>query len=346
MLPKPLTLAAVAAVVVLLGIGGVFAWDASRSDDIANGIKVGAVDVSGLSRADARTRLQERLIEPLHRPLVISAANHTFRLSAREAKIETDIDAMLDEAVQRGRSGGVLARTWRAISGQEVGATVTPGVRYSRRAVRRMVDRVRVTVSRKAVDARVDFQPQSVSIRHSRTGRSIDAAKLRGDIRTALASAVTDRTLEVPVRTVKPKVSGDKLAAKYPVVLAVDRGNFRISLFKRLKKVKAYPIAVGQAGLETPSGLYTIQTKAINPAWHVPNSDWAGSLAGRVIPGGTPENPLKSRWLGVYDGVGVHGTDARGSIGTNASHGCIRMLVEDVEKLYDEVPIGTPIYIA
>jgi lipoprotein-anchoring transpeptidase ErfK/SrfK len=129
-------------------------------------------------------------------------------------------------------------------------------------------------------------------------------------------------------------------------VLAVDRGNFRLSLFKKLKRVKVYPIAVGQAGLETPPGLYKIQNKAVNPAWSVPNSPWAGSLAGQVIPGGTPQNPLKARWLGVYDGVGVHGTDARGSIGTNASHGCIRMLIEDVIKLYDQVPVGTPIYIA
>jgi lipoprotein-anchoring transpeptidase ErfK/SrfK len=343
--PKVITLVAVVAAVVPLGIAGVFVWDASRSDDIANGVKVGPVDVSGLSRADARARLRERLIEPLNTPLVISAANRTFLLSAREAQVQTDLEAMLDEAVERGRSGGVLARTWRAIGGQEVGATVTPEVQYSRRAVQRIVDRVRVAVSRKAIDAKVDFKPQAVSIRHSRTGRAIDALKLRSDIETALASAVTERTLEVPVTTVKPKVTGRKLTAEYPVVLAVDRGNFRISLFKRLKKVKAYPIAVGQAGLETPSGLYKIQNKAINPAWHVPDSDWAGSLAGRVIPGGTPENPLKSRWLGVYDGVGVHGTDARNSIGTNASHGCIRMLVEDVEKLYDEVPIGTPIYI-
>ena len=69
-------------------------------------------------------------------------------------------------------------------------------------------------------------------------------------------------------------------------------------------------------------------------------------LAGQVIPGGVPENPIKARWLGVYDGVGVHGTDARGSIGTNASHGCIRMLVEDVTDLYDDVPVGAPVYIA
>lgn len=344
MSPRSITLVVVATVAVF-GIAAVFVWDASRGDVIGNGVKVAAVDVSGLSRADARRRLQERLVTPLMTPLVISAANELFALSAREAKLRIDVDAMLDEAVRRGRAGGVLARTWRSISGQDVGATVAPDVEYSRRAVQRIVDRVRVAVSRKPVDAKVEFKPQAVAIRHAQTGRSIDAPKLRSDIQTALARAVADRSLEVAVTTVKPKVSGTKLAAKYPVVLAVDRGSFRISLFKKLKKVKAYPIAVGQAGLETPAGLYTIQNKAVNPAWTVPNSSWAGSLAGRVIPGGTPQNPLKARWLGVYDGVGVHGTDARGSIGTNASHGCIRMLIEDVVKLYDEVPVGTPIYI-
>lgn len=344
MRPKPIMLIAAVAV-LLVGVAAVFAWDATRADVIANGVSVGPVDVSGLSRSEARARIQQRLVAPLSMPLVISASNQTFPLSAREAKITADVDAMVDEAVQRGRAGGVLARTWRSISGQEVGATVAPEVTYSRRAVQRIVDRVRVAVSRKAVDAKVDFSPQAVSIRHSQTGRAIDALKLRSDVEQALTTAVTDRRLDIPVRTIKPKVTGDKLATKYPVVLAVDRGNFRISLFKKLKKVKAYPIAVGQAGLETPAGLYKIQNKAINPAWHVPNSDWAGKLAGKVIPGGTPENPLKARWLGVYDGVGVHGTDARGSIGTNASHGCIRMLVEDVEALYDQVPVGTPIYI-
>jgi lipoprotein-anchoring transpeptidase ErfK/SrfK len=337
---------AAVAVVFVGGVAGMFVWDASRDDVIGNGVKIGPVDVSGLSRADARNRVQKRLVKPLNTPLVISARNQTFPLSAREAKIQADLDAMIDEAVRRGREGGVLARTWRGLSGQEVGARVTPEVTYSRAAVRRMVDKVRVTVSRKAVDAKVDFSAQSLSIRHARSGRWIDTGKLRTDIQTALISAVGDRTLEVPVKTVKPKISGRKLAAKYPVVLAVDRGSFRISLFKKLKKVKVYPIAVGQAGLETPAGLYKIQNKAVNPAWTVPNSDWAGELAGQVIPGGTPQNPLKARWLGVYDGVGVHGTDVRGSIGTNASHGCIRMLIEDVEKLYDEVPVGTPILIS
>jgi len=344
-MPSRLIMFIASAVLVVAGVAGIFVWDASRSDVVANGVSIGPVDVSGLSRDEARARVQERLITPLNTPLTITAAGTSFALSAREAHIAANLDAMVDTAVKRSRTGGALARTWRSITGKKRDARIAPQVTFSRPAVQRLVDKVRVTVSRKAVDAKVDFQPEDISIRQARTGRAIDALKLRTDVQTALVSAVADRTISVPVTTVKPTVSGDKLAAKYPVVLAVDRGNFRISLFKKLKKVKVYPIAVGQAGLETPAGLYEIQNKAVNPAWHVPLSSWAGSLAGTVIPGGAPSNPIKARWLGVADGVGVHGTDARGSIGTNASHGCIRMLIEDVEKLYDEVPIGTPIYI-
>jgi len=344
MAPKLITLVVLAAV-VLVGIGGLFVWDASRGDVIAKGVNIGPIDVSGLSRNEARARVHERLLRPLNAPLVVTAADRRFSLTAREAGIYANVDVMVDDAIRRGRSGGILARTWRAISGEEVAAHVTPQIAYSHRAVRRLVDRVRVAVSRAPIDAKVEFAPDSVAISESKTGRTIDTKQMRRDVRTALVSAVGDRSLTIPVRKLEPKLTGDELAANYPVVLAVDRGNFRISLFKKLKKVKAYPIAVGQAGLETPAGLYKIQNKATDPAWHVPDSDWAGSLAGTVIPGGAPNNPLKARWLGVYDGVGVHGTDARGSIGTNASHGCIRMLIEDVEKLYDEVPVGTPIYI-
>jgi lipoprotein-anchoring transpeptidase ErfK/SrfK len=147
------------------------------------------------------------------------------------------------------------------------------------------------------------------------------------------------------VRAVKPKVTTDHLADKYPVVVTVDRKNFRLRYFKELRLAKTYKIAVGQVGLETPAGLYHVQNKAENPAWHVPNRDWAGDLAGTVIPGGRADNPLKSRWLGIYDGAGIHGTDAIASLGTAASHGCIRMAIPDVEELYERVPVQTPVYI-
>lgn len=110
--------------------------------------------------------------------------------------------------------------------------------------------------------------------------------------------------------------------------------------------MKKYDIAIGAQGYETPGGIYLILEKAKNPDWKMPDSDWvAPEDRGKVIPGGHPDNPLKERFLTIYDGVGIHGTAALDSIGTAASHGCIRMRPEDVIELYDLVPVNTPIYI-
>jgi lipoprotein-anchoring transpeptidase ErfK/SrfK len=127
----------------------------------------------------------------------------------------------------------------------------------------------------------------------------------------------------------------------------VRRGAFQLSLYKHLKLAKTYGIAVGRVGLETPAGLYHVQNKAINPAWTMPNSSWvAPKDRGKVIPGGTAANPLKARWIGIYAGAGIHGTDDSGSIGSAASHGCIRMRIPDVEELYPQVPVNAPVYIS
>jgi lipoprotein-anchoring transpeptidase ErfK/SrfK len=146
------------------------------------------------------------------------------------------------------------------------------------------------------------------------------------------------------VRPVRPKLGLYGLSRRYSTYILVSRETFTLRLFKRLKLVKTYPIAVGRAGLETPAGEYTIDDKQVNPSWHVPLSSWAGDLAGRVIPPG-PDDPIKARWMGFYNGAGIHGTDEISSIGTAASHGCIRMTIPDVEALYPLVPLNTPIYV-
>jgi lipoprotein-anchoring transpeptidase ErfK/SrfK len=143
---------------------------------------------------------------------------------------------------------------------------------------------------------------------------------------------------------VKPAVTTAGLAKKYPTFITVDREAFRLTFWKNLKPFRRYTIAVGRAGLETPAGLYKIDDKQVNPSWHVPMSPWAGSLAGQVIPPG-PDDPIKARWMGFWNGAGIHGTDELSSLGTAASHGCIRMAIPDVEQLYDLVPLGTPIYV-
>lgn len=339
----------VAAAVALLiaGAAGVYAYDRSQEDRVAEGIKVGGVSLGGLSRAEARERLQERLVDPLKADVKVRARGRTFTLTATTAKVQADLDAMVDDAIARGRAGNVLSRTVRALTGGDVDADIPPEVTYDPDAVNDLVVRVRDRVDQGARDAKVELSGTGVDIVRSREGRRLRADTLRGDVVDALLDPVPEaRTVRARMRTTKPKTTTDELARKYGTVIAVDRANFRLRLYKDLKLVKEYGIAVGQVGLETPAGQYTIQNKAVNPAWNVPNSAWAGDLAGTVVPGGVPENPLKARWMGIYNGAGIHGTDARGSIGTNASHGCIRMLVEDVIELYDQVPVGAPVYIA
>jgi lipoprotein-anchoring transpeptidase ErfK/SrfK len=108
--------------------------------------------------------------------------------------------------------------------------------------------------------------------------------------------------------------------------------------------VHRYRIAVGKAGLETAAGRYKIVDKQVDPVWHVPLSDWAGDLAGKTIPAGDPQNPLEARWMAFHDGQGIHGTAELDSLGTAASHGCIRMAVPDVKQLYAQVKVGTPVF--
>jgi lipoprotein-anchoring transpeptidase ErfK/SrfK len=83
----------------------------------------------------------------------------------------------------------------------------------------------------------------------------------------------------------------------------------------------------------------------VNPAWTAPDQPWAGAYRNEVVEGGSSANPLKARWLGIVGGVGIHGTAAEESIGTRASHGCIRMRVSDVIDLYPRVPVGAAVLI-
>src|SRR4051812_7506244 len=299
-----------------------------------------------MKAAAARSKLQRELLDPLRKTVTVRYKGRRFRLTPSQAKVAVDVQGSVNRALAASRDGSVLARTWRDLRGKRLDAEVPVAVDHSEAAVKRLVARVSKALTKPAKDAEVSITAGSVTRKPSQDGRAVRANLLRRQVRAKLLSLTGARTVRVHTRTVRPKVTTETVADKYPAIVMVDRSNFRLTLYKKLRPAETYGIAVGKVGLETPAGQYTIQNKAIDPAWHVPDSDWAGDLAGKIIPGGVPENPIKARWLGVYDGVGIHGTGDEGSIGSNASHGCIRMRVSDVKKLYDEVPVGSPIYIA
>lgn len=333
--------------VVALGAaaGGVYAYDAGHRERLARGVKVGGIDVGGLEAGAARAKLRAALLGPLNRPVRVRHREQRFTLTARQARIAVDVRATVDRALARSREGNAATRAWRDATGGRVDADVPVRVDYSRKAVDRLVARVRDDVERPARDAELDLAAGRVEPTPSRTGVRVRATRLEREVTRTLLARGPRKPVRVRTATVAPKVSTKDLERRYPTVVIVDRAAYQLTLYRKLKVAKTYRIAVGQAGLETPAGLYNVQNKAENPAWHVPDSDWAGSLAGQIIPPG-PANPIKARWMGIYDGAGIHGTDAVGSLGTAASHGCIRMAVPDVVELYDQVPVNAPVYIA
>ena len=339
----------VATLVVLLvaAAGGIYAYDSSREHQITKGITVGGVPVGGMKEAAARAKLRRAVLEPLNQPVVARYEGKKYRLTPARAKVGVDIDGSISQAIQRSRDGNILARTARNLQGKQIDEDITLDINYNHRAINRLVRHISKQIDRAPRDATLNLEQGDVNPTPSATGLAVREAKLRRQLRRSLLSVDGSRSVRVRTKMVEPKVTSKDLAEKYPAVVIVHRGAFQLSLYKHLKLAKTYGIAVGRVGLETPAGLYHVQNKAINPAWTMPNSSWvAPKDRGKVIPGGTPENPLKARWLGIYAGAGIHGTDDAGSIGSAASHGCIRMRIPDVEELYDQVPVNAPVYIS
>ncbi|HWT26223.1 MAG TPA: L,D-transpeptidase, partial [Solirubrobacteraceae bacterium] len=222
---------------------------------------------------------------------------------------------------------------------------VAPVVRFRRPAIAAWIRAARDAVRTAPVNASIGYSIRTIVRRHSRPGRALRTAGLRTAVERALADPAAPRLLRPGVRLVPAKVGWEDLPSAYPTVLTIEQSTFTLRLFKRLKLVKTYRVAVGQPAYPTPSGTFSITSKQVNPVWTAPNSPWAGELAGQSVAGGAANNPLKARWMGLAGGVGIHGTGQDWSIGTRASHGCIRMTVPDVVELFRRVPLGAPVFI-
>jgi len=331
-------------VVFVLAIAGAYAYDSSQKDKIADGITVAGVDVGGMDEAEAIAAVQRQLLAPLRHSLVVSFDGDKWTLPGRKLKLHADVEDAVAKAIDDSQSGGFPGRLVRYVSGGEVDKGISADVTYSKRAVNRFVRRVADEVNREPQNADVEPSADSLNVVAGQDGRKLRDNLLSKELEAAVLGAGGADKIVARVHSVQPEVTKSEVAAKYPSYLTLDRSTFTLRLWKHLKLAKSYTVAVGMEGLETPEGLYEIEEKEENPVWHVPDSAWAGSLAGQTIPPG-PSNPIKARWMAIFEGAGIHGTEETESLGTAGSHGCVRMAIPDVEELYDQVEVGTPIFI-
>ncbi|GAC1318177.1 MAG: hypothetical protein NVSMB25_07230 [Thermoleophilaceae bacterium] len=332
------------AAVLLVLAAAAYGVDSSRRETVAKGVRVAGIDVGGMSAARARSVVRAHLRTLLGAPVVATYASRSFSLSPQAAGVRADVSGMVDAAIARGRGGWFVGRTLDVLTGRSLDQSIPAKLTFSHRAVSAFVSRIAAAVDRSPRDATVEFTSAGPHQLREQTGVAVQREPLRASVESVLVTPGS-RSVTVPTQSRAPKVRMSQLSSRYVAAIVVDRASFTLKLYRHLRYVRSYPIAVGRQGLETPAGLYHVQEKQVDPPWQVPNSSWAGALAGRTIPPG-PQDPLKARWIGFDGSAGIHGTDDVGSLGSSASHGCIRMAVPDVIALYPDVRVGDPVYIA
>lgn len=121
----------------------------------------------------------------------------------------------------------------------------------------------------------------------------------------------------------------DNLRIRRTVVVSIpDR---QLAVLEGGNLIATFPVAVGAAESPSPSGEFQVVNRISNPTYYHP---------GTVIPSGK-NNPIGTRWVGLSQkGYGIHGTNAPGSVGRAASHGCIRLRNRDMERLFAMLRVG------
>ncbi|MDJ0927326.1 MAG: L,D-transpeptidase family protein [Gammaproteobacteria bacterium] len=115
-------------------------------------------------------------------------------------------------------------------------------------------------------------------------------------------------------------------------------------------RVSTFPISIGKMDWSTPLGRAAITAKSKNPAWYPPQSvreEYAadGRILPRVVPPG-PDNPLGNYAMRLsVPGYLIHGTNRPAGVGMRVTHGCIRMYPEDIDWLFPQVSVNTPVYL-
>jgi hypothetical protein len=293
---------------------------------------IAGVPVGGLYRAATHAELERQLGARYERAVHVRIKGRHRALPTRRLGQTIRYGQMLDAAFERARRGKPVDVTLiRTIGPHRLTARILQLARPWFRPARN----AHVT----------HFGIRHIARRRARWGRTLDQRRLRRALVRELWRPTRGRIVRGHLLRLRPAVTGRILRRRYGTYISVDRGTRLARLFKHLRHVRTYRVAVGAAGYDTPAGLHHVLSKEINPTWHVPSRPWAGSLAGLTIPPGDPRNPLKARFIAIGGGVGFHGTADLASIGQAASHGCIRMRIPDVISLYNRTPVGTPVLI-
>jgi lipoprotein-anchoring transpeptidase ErfK/SrfK len=335
--------------VLLLAFSAGSAWaivgDYQSRQIVTKGVTVAGRDIGGLSAAQARVAIEEAVTAPMMKPVTVSGDGKTWTLDPKSF-VTVDADTMVRNALEPRRNATLVQRLASRLTGKPLPTDVKPVYTVDNAGLQAWVAQISTQVNRKPVDAKRSAVKYAIKIKPAVYGASVPEATATAQIAQALtadaALSSASREVSLPVDVLRPKV----LESSFRTALVVSLSRCKIYLFKGAKLVKSYSCAPGRPGFPTPTGDFKIQSKQRYAPWINPGTAWAASMPA-VIPGG-PGNPMGTTKIGItWPGVFMHGVPPGeyGSIGTHASHGCMRMMPGAVLDLYGRVRIGDPVFI-
>lgn len=338
---KATKLLAVLAAVLMLLLSAGFAWavvgDFATRGLVPSGVTFAGRDLGGMTEDAARAVIEDTIASDWMRPLAVSCGDEKLTLDPKSS-LQVDVDAMLTSAYQPFVDSTLVDRSYRKLADRPLAHEIEPVLDVNGGSLEEWVASAASRVDTPSADATITVVDGAVVMQHSAAGAALD--------RDASVKAITDallgrsKSVELPVKTIQPAVKDADLGK----TIVVDVSQRRLYLYNGLTLEKSYGVAVGTASYPTPKGSFRIVQKRYMPSWSNPGSDWAEDMPASIPPG--PSNPLGTRALNLNaPGIRIHGTTKNSSIGTAASHGCMRMHRWDIEDLYPRVNVGTPVLI-
>lgn len=337
---------ALTGLLLLLGGAAVAAllYDRAHEGELLPGVVVGQISAGGRSAKVVASVLADELPPLGATKLTIAAGDHSSTITLDELGLRTDAAEAVARAEADADRMGVASRVWHRLFNKPVRRTYEVQLTVERSAVRQAVTELAEEVKKEPVDAVLDTSTGLVTIQPAREGRALEVESTIDRVfetagRVANGEIRANSRVQASVRTLAPKVTG------FDDVILVRVAENKLYHYEKGNLVKDYRVATGTAKYPTPQGTYEVVLKRRNPTWVNPDpTGWGKSLPARIGPG--PKNPLGTRAMNLSaPGIRIHGTSNVASLGSAASHGCIRMAMADVEELFDRVDQGTPVAI-
>jgi len=340
---RAIAIVAIVAGVMVLAAGGAaysaYRYEQARADRILPGVTIAGVDVGGMTKAEAVVAVRDAAAIALQQQVRLRASGRSWQVTLEELGQRSNAVGAVNRALGLSGSMGTFTRFWHRFNDDPVQQDVELSFSGDAR-VDAVLGRISRDVTVKPVNADITYDDGQVRFVKPEPGRALDFAQARRTVRAALVAGTSEVTL--PMLKVSPKVTEKTMPRT--IVVRVDEN--KLYLYDGFDVLRTWSVATAMPGWTTPQGDWNLYRKAVNPTWYNPALDSWGADLPAVVPGG-PTAPMGTRALYITAPglIRIHGTPADDSIGSYASHGCIRMHNSEIEQLYPMIDVGSRVII-